>query len=71
MIKIRLKYWRQRRVLTIRELAAKSGVSTETIVSIENEKGREVRPSTLRNLAKALDISIDDLVVDGTPVYAA
>jgi transcriptional regulator with XRE-family HTH domain len=71
MIKIRLKYWRQRRVMTIRELATKAGVSTQTIVSIENETSGEVRPSTLRKLAEALKIGLDELVVDGTPAKVA
>lgn len=71
MIQIRLKYWRQRRVMTIRELAAKAGVSTDTIVSIENESQRTVRPSTLKKLAKALEIDPEELVVDATPFKVA
>lgn len=64
MIKINLKYWRTMRVLTIRELSKLSGVSTATIVAIENGKNKSVRPGPLRKLAKALGIEMSQLVVD-------
>ncbi len=41
--------------LTVRELAQMSGVSPDTITKLENSH-REARPSTVRKLAKALDV---------------
>ncbi len=54
-----LRELRQDRVLTQKELAAKSGVSNKTIVSIEG--GAWPRQSTIRKLAAALGITPRDL----------
>lgn len=68
---IRLKYWRKRRVLTIAELAAKADVTPQTIVTIEKGRNPNARPETLRKLAGALSIGIEELVVDDTPSLVA
>jgi transcriptional regulator with XRE-family HTH domain len=56
----RLRYWRHRRVLTVRELAAKAGVAFATISRIENGQRAEAR--TIRKLAVALDIEPAELM---------
>jgi transcriptional regulator with XRE-family HTH domain len=47
--------------LTVRELAARSGVSHDTITKVENGH-REARPSTVRKLAEALGVEPRDLM---------
>ena len=61
-MKVRLKYWRTRRALSVDGLAEKAHVSTQTIVNIE-KYGKEPRPTTIRKLAAALEVSIDELIV--------
>nr|MBA3414109.1 helix-turn-helix transcriptional regulator [Chloroflexia bacterium] len=51
----RLRAARERQLLTLRALAAKSGVQFHTIHAIETGK-QEPRPSTLRKLCDALGI---------------
>ena len=55
----RLAELRERRALTLRELSAMSGVAADTINQIELGR-RKPRPSTLRKLAKALDVEVAD-----------
>lgn len=54
-----LKRVRRLRGMSQQDLAARSGVSQYTITEIETGR-REPRPSTLRKLAKALDIEVAD-----------
>ncbi len=54
-----LKRLRRLRGLTQQELAERSGVSQYTITEIETGR-REPRPSTLRKLARALDVEVSD-----------
>ena len=54
-----LKRVRRLRGLSQQELAALSGVSQYTITEIETGR-REPRPSTLRKLARALDVEVAD-----------
>jgi transcriptional regulator with XRE-family HTH domain len=50
-----LREWRLERLLSIEEIAAKSGVSTKTVVQIEH--GRQLpRIRTIRRLSEALDV---------------
>ena len=56
----RLQYWRERRFLSIRGLAERAGVKPNTISDIEKGK-RTMRRETAEKLAKALEISLDDL----------
>ena len=56
----RLAELRERHALTLRELAEMSGVAADTINQIELGH-RKARPSTLRKLAKALDVEVREL----------
>jgi transcriptional regulator with XRE-family HTH domain len=60
----RLKRLRKLRALTLRELEQESGVSYATVWRIENGHS-DVRPSTIRKLARALGVDIAELVVVG------
>ncbi len=57
----KVKRLRKERVLTIRELANEAGVSKTTISNIENGQS-EAYPSTIRKLARALEVQPSDLV---------
>jgi HTH-type transcriptional regulator, competence development regulator len=57
----RLAELRERRALTLRELSEMSGVAADTINQIELGH-RKPRPSTLRKLARALDVDVEELV---------
>jgi transcriptional regulator with XRE-family HTH domain len=59
-MRVRLKEWRQRRLLTQEDLSKKSGVGVNTIIRIEG--GQWPRISTLRKLATALDVTPDELL---------
>ena len=59
-MRIRLREWRQRRLLTQEELAQKSGVGVNTIIRVE--AGQWPRGSTVKRLATALDVAPDDLI---------
>ncbi len=61
----RLAELRERRALTLRELAEMSGVAADTINQIELGH-RKARPSTLRKLAKALGVEIRELFEEPT-----
>lgn len=52
---------RQRRVMTIRELAAKAGVATATVNELERGR-RNAHPGTIRKLAAALGVEAEELV---------
>lgn len=56
----RLREIRRIRALTQAELGAKAGYSAETISKIESGY-REPRPTTVRALAAALEIAVEDL----------
>jgi transcriptional regulator with XRE-family HTH domain len=60
-MRVRLRYWRERKLLTQEALAEKAGVSAVTIRRIERENTG--RLSTLNKLAAALEIRPEDLVV--------
>ncbi len=55
-----LRAWRERRVLTQQELADRAEVARRTIVALETT-GRRAHPATLRALAAALDVTVDQL----------
>ena len=60
----RLKELRRERVLSLRELEERSGVSYNTIWRIED--GRQgAHPRTLRRLAEALDVQPSELIKEG------
>ena len=52
---------RERRALTLRELAKMSGVAADTINQIELGH-RKPRPSTLRKLTRALEVNVEELM---------
>ncbi len=51
----RLRRARQRKVWSLEDLAASSGVMVATLSRLENGK-QDARPSTIRKLAAALDV---------------
>jgi transcriptional regulator with XRE-family HTH domain len=60
----RLKELRRERVLSLRELEERSGVSYNTIWRIED--GRQgAHPQTIRKLAEALGVEPSELVKEG------
>ena len=59
-MQVRLREWRQRRLLSQEELAQKAGIGVTTVVRIEGGQG--ARLSTLRKLADALEITPDQLL---------
>ncbi len=63
-LRLRLQYWRTRRVMTINKLAKKSHVSSSTIVKIENDPHYVPRPDVINKLAEHLNVSVDELLVD-------
>ena len=56
-----LREWRERRALSQTDLAARSGVAKVTISRLENGHAA-ARPSTIRRLCRALDVSPDQLL---------
>jgi transcriptional regulator with XRE-family HTH domain len=56
----RTKEWREAHGLTQRELAAEAGVGEVTVARVET--GSSVAPPTARKIAKALDVSVADLL---------
>jgi transcriptional regulator with XRE-family HTH domain len=61
----RLAELRERRALTLRELAEMSNVAADTINQIELGH-RKARPSTLRKLARALEIDVQEFYAEPT-----
>ena len=59
-----LKQLREERALSRRDLAYSSGVHEITIYRVEHGKSTP-RPSTIRKLAKALDVSPRDIIAIG------
>ncbi len=57
----RLKYLRQRKLLTIEELARRADVSENTITRLEHGHPAP-RPGTIRKLAQALDVAPEELM---------
>ena len=64
-MQVRLREWRQRRLLSQEELEQKAGVGVTTVIRIE--AGQGARLSTLRKLAEALDITADQLLGEDEP----
>lgn len=69
-LRLRLKYWRTRRAMNIRQLAVESKVSSATIVKIEKDH-YVPRPDVINKLAKALNVTVDDLLVDDNETIRA
>ncbi len=62
---MKLRELRKRRVLTLRELEARSGVAYNTIWRLENNKGG-AQPRTIRKLAAALSVDPSELVKENS-----
>ncbi len=61
-----LKELRERRGLSVRALGELAGVHYVSLVRLEGGK-LDPRLSTLRKLAKALDVTVGELIEDRTP----
>ena len=68
----RVRWWRKKRLLTLRSLSERSGVAYATIHAIETGK-QDPRPSTIVRLAEALEVDPDALMEEepGTGKAAA
>lgn len=55
-----LYYWRMMRALTLEELAKKAGINYTTLSKVENLK-QSPFPKTIRAIAEALDVSVEQL----------
>ena len=62
----RVREWRERRMLTQKELAERAGVSLFTVQRIEGGRGG-AHPGTGRKLARALGVAFEDLWDETTP----
>jgi transcriptional regulator with XRE-family HTH domain len=58
----RLQLLRQRRGLTQQKLADEAGVSKMTIIRIEKGKSTNMQLQTLRSIAKAPGVGLDELL---------
>jgi transcriptional regulator with XRE-family HTH domain len=58
----KLRRLRQERVLSVRELSKRAGVSTETIYSLEHGRREWAWPRTIRKLAAALEVEPKELM---------
>jgi transcriptional regulator with XRE-family HTH domain len=57
----RVKELRAERVMSLRELSERAGVSKDTIWRLESGKSTNAHPSTIRKLAEALDTEPKEL----------
>ena len=62
MLAENIKKHRKRLKLTQEALARKADISYNTVIKLESKGITDPRMETLKKLAKALNISIDDLV---------
>jgi transcriptional regulator with XRE-family HTH domain len=62
-------FWRERRRLTQLQLAARAGLSEDTLKSVE--QGRRPKPGffTVARIAAALEVGLDQLVTDPLPLH--
>ena len=63
---LRLRQVRQQRGLSLRELKRLSGVAVSALAKFEARKG-DPQLSTLRKLAKALHVTVAELIVEAKP----
>lgn len=59
-MKLRIREWRQHKALSQLDLATLAGLRRGTIIDIELGRSRP-RPKTLRKLARALHVRVEDL----------
>lgn len=60
----KIKELREKMKMTQEELAEKSGVSRVTISGLENGTDRTTTTKTLQNIARALEVTIDQVFFD-------
>jgi len=69
-VRLTLREWREKRALSMRELAERSGVALRTIWRLEHGEGYPY-PSTRRKLAQALGVEPDQIVfLDRPPLHS-
>jgi len=61
----RLRYWRNLKGYSVRELAERSGVNASTITLVENQH-RQPQGRIVRKLAEALEVEVKDLYSEDT-----
>lgn len=62
----KLRETREAKGMSQEELEKASGISRQTISSIENGKSTSVMSSTLISLARALGVTVDEIFFDET-----
>jgi len=62
MLRTNIKKYRKKQRLTQEALSRKAGISYNTIIKLESGAIADPRMGTLRQLARALEVSIDRLV---------
>ena len=63
MTKLKIRALREHKFMSIQELSDKSGLRRATIIDIEKNR-RYPKKETAEKLAKALEVSLDDLFED-------
>lgn len=56
-----VEYWRTRRGMSVSELARRSGVSRQTVIRLERDRGANTNMNTIVSMARALEVPVDDL----------
>jgi len=64
----RVRVYREQRGLSQRGLARAAGVGAVLVTKLESEAISDPRISTLRKLAKALDVTVAELIGEAKPV---
>lgn len=59
-----IKKYREKKRLTQEALARKANISYNTIIKLETGGIRDPRMSTIKKIAKALEVSINELLED-------
>jgi transcriptional regulator with XRE-family HTH domain len=62
MIAQNIKRFRTAKKLSQEQLAQKAGITYSTVAKLESGANRNPTVNTLQRIAKALDVSLDDLV---------
>jgi transcriptional regulator with XRE-family HTH domain len=62
-----VRAYREQRGLSQRGLARAAGVAAVLVTKLESEAISDPRISTLRKLAKALDVTVAELIGEATP----
>mgnify|MGYP002516222096 CR=1 FL=1 len=57
----KVEYWRTRRGMSVSELARRSGISRQTVIRLERDRGANTNMNTIVSMARALEVPVDDL----------